>query len=112
MIETYSWLLMPIAKKKSIKDEYFFLQEACFWSICVKNGCAAHSACMGEDQNIDISYGQLDHSVGIFQFVVVVVEEEKNLEHLKMCYHEEIQHFETEWDWNSLEYERTHPCHI
>ena len=47
----------------------------------MKNGCADHSACMGEDQNSDLSYGQRDHSVGILQFVVVVVvEEEQDLE--------------------------------
>ena len=63
---------MAIAKKGSIQDESLFLQEACFWSIYVKNGCADHSACMGEDRNIDLSYGQLDHSVGILQSVVVV----------------------------------------
>ena len=67
---------MPISKKQSIKDEYFFLQEACFWSICVKNECADHCACMGEDQNSDLSYGQLDHSVAILQSVDVVVLEE------------------------------------
>ena len=46
----------------------------------MKNGCVDHSACMGEDQNNDLSYGQLDHSVGILQFVVVVVEVEQDLE--------------------------------
>ena len=72
---------MPIAKKRSIQDEYFFLQEACFWSICVKNGCADHSDRTGEDQKSDISYGQLDHNVGILQFVVVVAMlEEHDLE--------------------------------
>ena len=81
---------MPIAKKRSIQDESLFLREARFWSICVKNGCANHSACMGEDRNNDLSYGQLDHSVGIFQSIVVVVEEEQDLEHLKVRYHEEI----------------------
>ena len=58
---------MPIAKKWSIQGESLFLQEACFWSIFLKNECADHSACMDEDQNSDISYGQLDHSVGILQ---------------------------------------------
>ena len=67
---------MPIAKKRSIQDESLFLQEACFWSICVKSGCADHSACMGEGQNNDLSYFQLDHSVGIFQSVIVAFEEE------------------------------------
>ena len=61
---------MPIAKKRSIQDESLFLQEACFWGICVKNECADHSACMDEDQNGDLSYDQLDHSVGILQCVV------------------------------------------
>ena len=72
-------MLMPIAKKRSIQDESLFLQEACFWSICVKNECANHSACMDEDQNSDLSYGQLDHSVGIFQSVV---EAKQDLEQL------------------------------
>ena len=73
---------MPIAKKRSIQGESLFLQEDCFWSICVKNGCVDHNACMGEYQNTDLSYGQLDHNVGIFQSIVVVaaVEEEKDLE--------------------------------
>ena len=71
---------MPIAKKRSIQDESWLLQEACLWSICVKNECGDHSACMGEYQNNDISYGQLDHSVGILQSIVVVVEEEQDLE--------------------------------
>ena len=67
---------MPIAKKRSIQDESFFLQDTCFWSICLKNGCDNHNAYMDEDQNSDFSYGQLDHSVGILQYVVVVVEVE------------------------------------
>ena len=47
----------------------------------MKNGCVDHSSCMGEDRNNDLSYAQLDHNVGIFQFVVVVVvEEELDLE--------------------------------
>ena len=71
---------MPIAKKWSIQDESLFLQEACFWSICVKNRCVDHSAYMGEDQNNDLSYGQLNHSVDISQFVVDAVEEEQDLE--------------------------------
>jgi len=37
MSEISSWLLKPIAKKKSIQDEAFFLQEACFLSISVEN---------------------------------------------------------------------------
>ena len=67
---------MPIAKKRSIQDESWFLQEAeaCFWSICVKNECADHSACMDEDQKNDLSYGQLDHSVGMLQSDVVKAE--------------------------------------
>ena len=72
---------MPIAKKWSIQGESLFLQEAYFWSICVKNGCADHNSFMGEDQNNDISYGKLDHSLGISQSIVVVaVEEEQDLE--------------------------------
>ena len=78
----------------------------------MKNGCADHSTCMGEDQNSDISYGQRDHSVAILQYVVVVVEEEKDLEQLKVNYHKEIRHSKILWAWSSLEYERTTPCHI
>ena len=59
------------------------------------------------------SYGQLDHSVGIFQSVVVVaVEDEHDLEQLKVNCHEEIRHSEIWWAWSSPEYERTTPCHI
>ena len=46
----------------------------------MKNGCADHSACMDEDKKNDLLYGQLDHSVGILQSVVAIVEEEHNLE--------------------------------
>ena len=67
---------MPITKKRSIQGESLFLQEACVWSICLKNECGDHSACMDEDQNSDLSYGQLDHSVGILQSDVVVVEQD------------------------------------
>ena len=67
---------MPIAKKRSIQDESLFLQEACFWSIYLKNECADQSSCMDEDQNSDLSYDQLDQSVGIFQSVVVEVEQD------------------------------------
>ena len=111
---------MPIAKKRTIQDESLFLQDVCFWSICVKNDWFYDSAYMDEDQNSDLSDGQLDHSVGISQsIVVVVVEEEQSLEHLEVNCHEEqmnchewIQHSETEWAWHSLEYERTSACHI
>ena len=61
----------------------------------MKNGCADHRACMDEDRNSDLSYGQRDHSVGILQSVViVVVEEEQDLEQLKVNCHEEIRHSE------------------
>ena len=40
------------------------------------------------------------------------MEEEQNIEQLKVSYHEEIQHSETEWAWNSMEYERTPPFYI
>ena len=61
----------------------------------MKNGCVDHSTCMGEDRNSDISCGQLDHSVGILQSVVVVaLEEEKNLEQLNVNFHKEIWHSE------------------
>ena len=59
----------------------------------MKNGCVEHSACMGEDQKSDLSYGQRGQSVGILQYVVVV-EEEQDLEQLNVNYHEEIQHSE------------------
>ena len=64
---------MPIAKKRSIQDESLFLQEVCFWSICLKNDWFYDSAYMDEDQNSDLSNGQLGRSVGISQSVVVVV---------------------------------------
>ena len=46
---------------------------------------------MDEDQNSDLSDGQLDHSVGISRSLVVVafVEEEQSLEQLKLNCHEE-----------------------
>jgi DNA-binding XRE family transcriptional regulator len=45
---------------------------------------------MDEDQNNDLSDGQLGHSVGISRSVVVVaVEEEQSLEQLKLNCHEE-----------------------
>ena len=56
---------MPIAKKQSIQDESLFLQDVCFWSICLKNNWFYDSAYMDEDQNNDLSYGQLGHNVGI-----------------------------------------------
>ena len=81
---------MPIAKKRSIQDESLFLQDVCFWSICVKNDWFYDSAYMDEDQNSDLSDGQLDHSVGISRSVVVVaVEEEQSLEQLELNYHDE-----------------------
>ena len=64
----------------------------------MNNGSADHSACMGEYQDNDLSYGQLDHSVGIFQFVVVALEEEKDLKQLKVNYHKEIHNSEIGWD--------------
>ena len=68
---------MPIAKKRSIQDESLFLQDVCFWSTFVKNGWFYDSAHMDEDQNSDLSDGQLGHSVGILQSMVVVVVEEE-----------------------------------
>ena len=75
---------MPIAKKRSILDESLFLQGVCFWSICLKNDWFYDRAYMDEDQNGDLSDGQLDHSVGISWSVVVVVavEEGQSLEQL------------------------------
>ena len=62
---------------------------------------------------IVISYGQLDHSVGILQFVVVVVvEEEQDLEQLQVNCHKEIWHSKILWAWSSPEYERINPCLI
>jgi len=57
MTEISSWLLKPIAKKRSIQDEFMFLQEACFLSICLKNEWLYDGAHMDEDQNNDMSYG-------------------------------------------------------
>ena len=61
----------------------------------MKNGWFYDSAHMDEDQNSDLSDGQLGHSVGISRsvvFVVVVagvaVEEGQSLEQLKLNYHE------------------------
>ena len=97
---------MPIAKKRSIQDESFFLQDVFFLSICLKNEWFYDRAYMDEDQNSDLSDGQLDHSVGILRSVVVVVavEEGKSLEQLEVNYHEEqvnchewIHYSETEW---------------
>ena len=57
----------------------------------MKNGCFYDNAYMDEDQNNDLSNGQLGHSVGISQFVVVAiaVEEGRNLEQLDVSCHEE-----------------------
>ena len=41
----------------------------------MKNDWFYESSYMDEDQNSDLLYGQLGHSVGISQSVVVVVEE-------------------------------------
>ena len=59
----------------------------------MKNDWFYDNAYMDEDQNSDLSDGQLDHSVGIsrsvvFVVVVVAVEEGQNLEQLKLNYHE------------------------
>lgn len=78
----------------------------------MKNDWFYDSAYMDEDKNNDLSCGQLSHSVGISQSVVVVVEEEQNLGQLKVNCHEGIQHSETGWALSNLEYERKHPCHI
>ena len=80
----------------------------------MNNGWFYDSAYMDEDQNNDLSNGQLSNSVGISQSIVVfvAVEEEQNLEQLDVNYHEGIQHFETEWVLSSLEYERSSPSHI
>ena len=55
----------------------------------MKNGRFYDSAYMDEDQNSDLSNGQLDHSVGISQSVVVsvAVEEGQNLEQLDVSCH-------------------------
>ena len=77
----------------------------------MKNHWFYDNAYMDEDQNSDLSDGQLGHSVGISQSVVVV-EEGQSLEPLKLICHEGINHFEIEWDLSSLECERTLPCHL
>ena len=58
----------------------------------MKNDWFYDSAYMDEDQNSDLSDGQLDHSVGISQSVVVVVavEEGQNLEQLTVNCHDEL----------------------
>ena len=58
----------------------------------MKNECVDHSAYMGEYQNSGLSYGQLDHSVGILQSDVVVVEQD--LEQLQVNCHTGIWHSE------------------
>jgi len=80
----------------------------------LKNDWFYDSAYIDEDQNNDLSDGQLGHSVGISQFAVVVVavEEGQNLEQLEVNCHEGIQHSQTKWALSSMEYERTSPCHI
>jgi len=65
MTEISSWMLKPIAKKRFIQDESFLLQEACFWSIYVKNEYVDHNAFTNEDKNNDLSHGQLYHNVDI-----------------------------------------------
>ena len=59
----------------------------------MKNGWFYDSAYMDEDQNSDLSNGQLGHSVGISRsvvfIVVVAVEEGQSLEQLKLNCHEE-----------------------
>ena len=74
--------------------------------------CADHNACMGEDRNNDISYGQLNQSVEILQSFVVALEEEQDLEQLKVNCLKGIHHSEILWAWSSPKYERTTPCHI
>ena len=59
------WLLKTIAKKQSTHSESSLLQVSSKWSICLKSGYAFDNAYKGEDQNTDLSYGQLDHNVGI-----------------------------------------------
>ena len=88
---------MPIAKKQSIQDESLFLQYIYFWSICVKNHWFYDNAYMDEDQKNDLSNGQLGHSVGISQSVIVffTVEEGQNLEQLKVnCHEEQVNYHE------------------
>ena len=55
----------------------------------MKNDWFYDSAYMDEDQNSDLSDGQLSHSVGISQSIVATVEEEQNLKQLEVNYHEE-----------------------
>ena len=57
----------------------------------MKNDWFYDSAYMDEDQNSDLSNGQLNHSVGISQSIVVVVavEEGQSPEQLKLNCHKE-----------------------
>ena len=78
----------------------------------MKNDWFYDSAYMDEDQNSDLSDGQLGHSVGISQSVVVIMEEEQNLEQLKVNFHAGIQHSKIGWALSNLDYERKPPYHI
>ena len=63
----------------------------------MKNGWFYDSAYMDEDQNSDLSNGQLGHSVGISRSVVVVaaVEERQSLEQLEVnCHEEQVNYHE------------------
>ena len=81
MIDISYWPLMNIAQKRSIHNKSPLLQVSSTWSIYLKNVYAFHNAYKGEDQNNDLSYGQLDHSVGISDF---------ELEQMKMNFHRGI----------------------
>ena len=63
-----SWILTTIDKKRSTYSESSLLQVSSNQSICLMSGHAFHNAYKGEDQNIDLSYGQLNHSGGMSNF--------------------------------------------
>ena len=77
MIDISSWLLTIIAKKRSTHSESSLFQVSSIWSISLKNEYDFHSASRGEYQKCDLSYGQLDRSVGIL----------KSKSNLKMNFH-------------------------
>jgi hypothetical protein len=57
---------MTIGKKRSTQIEYSLLQVYSIWSICLKNENGFHNAYKGEYQNNGVSYGQINHSVDIY----------------------------------------------
>lgn len=68
MTDITSWLLTTISKKQSFHSESSLLYFSSRWSIYFKDENDFHIAYKGEDQNSDLSYGQLNHNVGISDF--------------------------------------------